>query len=223
MLDDALDSFAEIFSPPFRAVMWKSTGLTAVMLVALGALFDRLALSFLHVGPGWLAAALSVLLALGIIAGMILLAAPTASLVAGFFLDDVATLVERHIDPAGPPGTPIPIGPSILMGLRFAFLSILVSIAVLALTLAFGLGLPAFFLLNGYLLGREYFELAAMRHMPRQDAVIFRRMNAGPVFLAGLIISGLVAVPVLNFLTPLFATAFMTRLVKRLGQPKRGR
>jgi CysZ protein len=103
------------------------------------------------------------------------------------------------------------------MGLRFACLSILASLASLTLALAFGLGLPAFFLLNGYLLGREYFELAAMRHMPRNDALSLRRGNAGRVYLAGLIVSGLVAVPVLNFLTPLFATAFMTRLVKRLA------
>jgi len=217
MLDDALDSFAEILSPPFRAVMWKSAGLTAIILVVLGVALDRAALSFLHVGPAWVGAMLSVLLALGIIAGMILLAAPTASLVAGFFLDDVAALVEREIDPSGRSGRPIPIGPSLLMGVRFACLSILANLAALALTLAFGLGLPAFFLLNGYLLGREYFELAAMRHMPRRDAVLFRRKNAGPVYLAGLIVSCLVAVPVLNFLTPLFATAFMTRLVKRLA------
>jgi len=217
MLDDALDSFGQIFSPPFRAVMWKSAGLSALILVILGVGLDRVALSFLHVGPAWLSAVLSFLLALGIIAGMILLAAPTASLVAGLFLDDVAALVEREIDPAGPPGKPIPLGPSLLMGLRFACLSILANLFVLALTLAFGLGLPAFFLLNGYLLGREYFELAAMRRMSRQDAVIFRRRNAGLVFLTGLIVSGFVAVPVLNFLTPLFATAFMTRLARRLG------
>jgi len=217
MLDDALEAFAQIFSPPFRAVLWKSAGLTALILVVLGVVLDRAALSFLHVGPAWLAAILSVLLALGIAAGMILLAPPTASLVAGFFLDDVAALVEREIDPAGPPGRPMPLGPSLLMGLRFACLSILASLASLTLTLAFGLGLPAFFLLNGYLLGREYFELAAMRHMPRNDALSLRRGNAGRVYLAGLIVSGLVAVPVLNFLTPLFATAFMTRLVKRLA------
>ena len=217
MLDDALASFAEIFSPPFRAVMWKSAGLTGVVLVALGLVLDRLALSFFHVGPAWLAAVASVLLALGIIAGMILLAAPTVSLVAGFFLDDVAALVEREIDPMGPPGSPVRLGPSIAMGLRFAILSILANVVVLALTLLAGLGVPAFFLVNGYLLGREYFELAAMRHMPRQDAVNLRRRNAGPVYVAGLIVSAFVAVPLLNFLTPLFATAFMTRLVKRLA------
>jgi hypothetical protein len=39
----------------------------------------------------------------------------------------------------------------------------------------------------------------------------------GSVYLAVLIISGFVAVPILNLLTPLFAAAFETRVVKRLA------
>jgi CysZ protein len=96
-------------------------------------------------------------------------------------------------------------------------LSILVNILVLLLTLLTGVGLASFFLLNGYLLGREYFELAAMHHRAPSEAVALRRRHSGQVYLAGVIISGLGAVPVLNLLTPLLATAFMTRLYKRLG------
>jgi CysZ protein len=99
----------------------------------------------------------------------------------------------------------------------FAILSILVNILILLLTLFTGIGFASFFLLNGYLLGREYFELAAMRHCAPSEAVALRRRHSGQVYLAGVIISGIVAVPVLNLLTPLFATAFMTRLHKRLA------
>jgi CysZ protein len=42
----------------------------------------------------------------------------------------------------------------------------------------------------------------------------------GPAYFAGLIISGFVAVPVLNLLAPLFVAAFMTRVVKRLALPR---
>jgi len=51
MIADALDTFAQIFSPPFRNVMWKSLGLTAAILALAGIALDRLALSFVHVGP----------------------------------------------------------------------------------------------------------------------------------------------------------------------------
>ena len=218
MIGDALDAFAQIFSPPFRWVMAKSLALTAAILVLAGVALDRFALTFVHVGPHWLGALISFVLAFGVIAGMILLAAPVTSLVAGFYLDDIAEIVEREIDPKAPPGRPLPLWPSIVMGLRFGALSFVVSIVVLALTLFTGVGLLSFFALNGYLLGREYFELAAMRHMPRADARLLREDNGLAIFLAGVIVACFVAVPVLNLLTPLFATAYMTRVFKRLAR-----
>jgi CysZ protein len=216
MITDALDALAEIFSPPFRRVMWKSLALTTAILVLAGVGLDRLALSFVHVGPAWLGVVLSVVLALGLIVGMTFLAPPTASLVASFYLDDVAALVERTIDPHGPPGRPLPFAPSVAMGIRFAVLSVLVNVIVLALTVFTGIGLVSFFVLNGYLLGREYFELAAMRHVSASEARFLFRRQWPMVFIAGAIVSGFVAVPVLNLFTPLFATALMTRVYKRI-------
>jgi CysZ protein len=216
MIADALDALAEIFSPPFRRVMWKSLGLTAAILVLAGVGLDRLALSFVHVGPAWLSAVLTVVLALGVVVGMIFLAPPTASLVASFHLDEVAALVERTIDPHGPPGRPLPLAPSIVMGIRFAVLSIIVNVIVLVLTVFTGVGLVSFFVLNGYLLGREFFELAAMRHVSAADARYLFQRHMPMVFIAGAVVSGFVAVPVLNLFTPLFATAFMTRVYKRI-------
>jgi CysZ protein len=217
MIADAMDSFAQIFSPPFRRVMWKSLGLTTAILVLAGIGLDRLALSLVHVGPAWLSAVLSIVVALGLVVGMIFLAPPTASLVASFFLDDIAAIVERAIDPYGPPGRPLPIAPSVAMGLRFAVLSVLVNLVVLLLTIFTGIGLVAFFVLNGYLLGREYFELAAMRHGPAVEARRLFRQHSGQVWLAGAIVSAFVAVPFLNLLTPMFATALMTRVYKRVA------
>jgi len=218
MFGDALDAFAQIFSPPFRWVMIKSLALTIAILGVAGVALDRFALAFIHVGPHGLSALISLVLALGVIVGMVLLAAPVTSLVAGFFLDDIAAIVEQEIDPRAPPGRPLPLWPSIVMGLRFGVLSLIVSIVVLALTLFTGIGLLSFFAFNGYLLGREYFEVAAMRHMPLADARLLRDENAGQVFLAGVIVAAFVAVPVLNLLTPLFATAFMTRIFKTLSR-----
>ena len=42
-------------------------------------------------------------------AGLVLLAAPTTSLVASFFLDEIAAMVEREVDPTGPPGRAAPL------------------------------------------------------------------------------------------------------------------
>ena len=51
MLADLFASFDQIFSPPFRRVMWKSLGLTTAILLLAGFGLDRLRLSFVHVGP----------------------------------------------------------------------------------------------------------------------------------------------------------------------------
>jgi CysZ protein len=222
MISDAADAFAEIFSPPFRRVMWKSIGLTAAILILAGVGLDRLALSFLHVGPAWLSVILSVVVAIGLAAGLIFLAPPTAALVASFYLDEVAAIVERAIDPSAPPGRPVPFGPSLAMGIRFAILSLLVNTIVLALTIFTGVGLFSFFILNGYLLGREYFELAAMRRLSGAEARLLFHRNLPMVFLAGAIVSGFVAVPILNIFTPLFATAFMTRVCRRIRLSETG-
>ena len=223
MIEDAVAAFAQIFTPPFRATLLKSLGLTIALLLALWFGLDRLAASLVHVETSWLATTLAWLIGLGLVVGLAFLVAPVVSLVAGFFLDDMAAIVEREIDPTGAQGKAAPIGIAILFGLRFAALSILVNLIALALLFAPGVNLIAFLGANGYLLGREYFELAAMRFRSPAEARAMRSHYQLRIFLAGLIIAGFVAIPMLNLCTPLFATAFMTRLHKRLSATPDGR
>jgi len=84
--------------------------------------------------------------------------------------------------------------------------------------LAPGLGLVAWLGANAYLLGREYFELAAMRFHSAVQARELRRRHAGFVFVYGAMIAVFVAIPLLNLLTPLFATTLMVRLHKRIAR-----
>jgi len=92
-----------------------------------------------------------------------------------------------------------------------------VSLALFLLLIP-GVNLVAFYLGNGYLLGREYFELAAMRHLPPAEAKKLRQANRLTILLSGLIIAGLASVPILNLVTPLFATAFMVHVYKDLAR-----
>ncbi|MGD0185598.1 MAG: sulfate transporter family protein [Roseiarcus sp.] len=217
MFQDAFDSFADVFSRPFRRVMAKSLALTAAALLLAWLGLHRLALSLVHVGPPWLATTISLLFGVGLLVALMVLAAPVASLAAGFFLDEIAAHVEREIDPEGPPGRPAAAREAAMFALRFAGLSLLVNLVAFALLFVPGLGVVAWIGANGYLIGREYFELAAMRFRPAQEARAMRRSYAIPVFAHGLLIAGFVAVPVLNLFTPLFATALMVRLHARLA------
>jgi len=76
------------------------------------------------------------------------------------------------------------------------------------------LNLFVFYALNGYLLGREYFELIAHRRMEPLQALHLRRAFQGQMFLAGVIITFLMTIPVVNLLAPVIATATMVHLVQ---------
>src|SRR5690606_23411974 len=80
-----------------------------------------------------------------------------------------------------------------------------------------GFGAVIFFFATAYLLSREYFHLAAMRFHPRAEARAMRKRHAGAVFRAGLLIAAFVSIPVLNLAAPLFATALMVHIHKRLS------
>ena len=86
-----------------------------------------------------------------------------------------------------------------------------------------GVNIAAFFVVNGYLLGREFFEFAAMRHRSPDEAKALRRRYSGTVFLAGLLIAAFISVPILNLLAPLFAAAMMVHLYKMIAATDRKR
>ncbi len=167
----------------------------------------------------WLAALISILAGLGLTVGSVFLVAPVSSIVAGFFIDDLAEQVERDLEPAAPPGRPLPIFDAVVLSVRFGALSLGVTLLALLLLLVPGVNAVAFIGANAYLLGRQYYEFVALRHMSAEEAAALRQRHAGRIFLAGLVIAGLVSVPVLNLVTPLFGAAFMVRVFKRLPRP----
>lgn len=214
MLDAAIRAARQILSPAFRAVLWRSLGLTLAVLAVLWIGVYALFSAFVVLPFPWLETAIAVFAGLGIVIATIFLIGPVTSLVAGLFLDEIAGHVERQDYPADLPGAELPLMRSLVLSARFFGLVLLVNLLALVLLLVPGINLIAFLAANGYLLGREYFELVAFRHMDPEAARALRRDNAGRVFLAGLVIAALLAVPILNLLTPLFATAFMVHLFK---------
>jgi CysZ protein len=76
-----------------------------------------------------------------------------------------------------------------------------------------------FYALNGYLLGREYFEMVAPRRLeqgPRRE--LWRRRRLG-FFLAGVAFAFFSTLPLVNLLAPVVAAAAMTHLVESYRRP----
>lgn len=231
ILDAARSALANLFTPAFRAVFLKTLGLTllglAVAWVLLKRLFDTLVLPRIDAwlqglsgGFGWFDTVLGLVAGLGLAVAAALLIGPVTALVAGLFLDDVADTVERTDYPSDPPGRPLPLGRSIVLSLKFFGVVVLGNLLALLLLLVPFVNLAAFFIVNGYLLGREFFEFAALRFRPEAEARALRKDNAGLVFFAGLVIAGFMAIPLLNLLTPLFAAAMMVHLHKSVTQSR---
>jgi CysZ protein len=225
-------ALGNLFTPEFRAVFFKTLGLTLLLLAAvwlgLQHLFDVYAVAWIDaLLPGfpawasWLGVIAAVLAAIGLALGLALLIAPVAALIAGLFLDDAAEIIEKNQYPLDPPGRAVPTAQAVLLSLKFLAVVILGNIVALFMLLIPGVNIAAFFLVNGYLLGREYFEFAAMRFHEEAEAKALRRRHFGTVFLAGMVIAAFLAVPVLNLLTPLFAAALMVHLHKLVSAKQR--
>ena len=221
MFDAALAALREIISPPFRIVLYKSIGMTLVLLALAWVGLDKLALSFVLVNHPWLQTAVTYATGAGLFILLAFFIGPVSVIVAGLFLDDLADVVEADLYPPDSRGRAIPASQAILMGLRFAGLSAVVNFLALLLLFVPGLNALAFILANAYLFGREYFMFAATRFLSLNDALALRNRYAGQIFLAGLFIAGLVATPGLNVLTPLFGVAFMSRVYKMLAPASR--
>jgi len=217
MLTAASQAFQQLFTPPFRVVLFKCLGFTIGLLVVLIIAAEWVFGHFVSL-PGWIETTIEWLGGLALVFGSIFVIPAVTSLMAGLYLDEIAGQVERVYYPADPPGHELPVLQSIGIALKFFLVVVLVNVLVLFLLLVPGINLIAFYLGNGYLLGREYFELAAMRHLPPAEAKQLRRAHKGTIFLCGVVIAGLASVPILNLLTPLFATAFMVHIYKGIAR-----
>jgi CysZ protein len=215
MFQAAQAAFPQILTPPFRSVLLKSLGLTFILLALMWAGLDKAIVGYIAVPYPWLASILSFLTGLGLMIGLAFFIAPISSLVAGFYLDDLAGEVETKI---GSQGRALPAGQAMWLASKFALVSLLVNAFALAVFLLPGVNLLVFFLANGYLLGREYFELASLRFRSLAETHELRRRHRFYIFICGLLIAGFVAIPIVNLLTPLFGTAFMVRIHARLAR-----
>jgi len=235
MLDAAVRALAEMFSKPMRAILWKSIGLALILIVAGAVLLQRMLNWLAGTGAAWAEQALnggyhslletlswivSIAAGFGVVFGAVFLMPAVTSLVAGVFVDDVGEHVERKDYPAERVGTAVPLIRALIESIKIAALTIVVYLAVLPFVFFAGMGLIAFFLATAWLLGRQYFEFAAMRFRSVEDAKAMRQRHAITIFIAGLFIAAFVSIPIINLATPVFGMAFMVHIHKRLSGPR---
>jgi CysZ protein len=233
MLKALSRAFSQTFDPTFRRVFNRSLLYSFVTFVAVW-LASWFAIDWAGdglvawvrdwAGAGFWVDALQWLVdiaAIGAIAvaSFFLFPAVMASIMA-LLLDDIARAVERRYYPDLPPARPQPLGEAVFGNVIFITVTLILNLLVLPLYLVLiwipPLNLVLFYLLNGYLLGREYFEMVAVRRLDLPAAKRLRRDSRGRVIVAGAVITFLLTIPLVNLFTPIIATAFMLHVFEDL-------
>ncbi|WP_170409698.1 EI24 domain-containing protein [Ruegeria atlantica] len=221
-------ALGQIGDPKFRAVLLRGVGITIILLIIACAaaiwLINRLSgneisLPFVGAVP-WLN---DVLNYSGIFVVLILpvfLMVPVASAITSMFLEEVAQAVEDKHYPTLPKVPGIPLNESARDGLSFMGVLIVANLLALILYVIFTPLAPFIFWgMNGFLLGREYFTLAAMRRVGREGARKLRAKHATTIWLAGTLMAIPLSVPLVNLVIPILGVATFTHIYHKLSGP----
>ncbi len=157
----------------------------------------------------------SFLLMLGL---SVFLMVPVASAFSGLFLEDIADAVEDRHYPGLPSVTPLRLSETIVDSANFLGLLIAVNLLALVLYAFAGPAIPfVFWAINGWLLGREYFTLVAMRRLGRQGAKELRARHKGTIWMAGVLMAAPLSLPLVNLIIPVLGVATFTHIFHRLN------
>jgi uncharacterized protein involved in cysteine biosynthesis len=214
-------ALGQIGDQRFRRVIWLGLILAVALLFAAYAAFLLVLQTFTPdmvdvpvIGPvtglhqlfGWA----SLFLMLGL---SVFLMVPVAGVFSGLFLEDVAAAVEDRHYPTLAPALPMPKATALIESLNLLGLIVALNVAGLVLLPFVGpLYIPLFWVLNGWLLGREYFTLAALRRLPRDEAKAMRKRYRGRIWLAGTMMAVPLSLPLVNLVVPVLGAATFTHL-----------
>lgn len=228
MIRAARLSLAQLFDSRFLRVLGISAALTLLLfgvlavaggwgLTAAFALLspERLP-AWLARGWGWIDALVATLGGLGLFAGLLFLFPATATLVMGVLLDDVVDAVEDRHYPAAraprPTGRLEGLGLGLASGGRMLLINLML-LPVYGLLLFTGIGpFILYLLVNGYLLGRDFAAMVAIRHLGRAGEKADRAKTRNDQFAVGMLTSLLYLVPFANLLAPLLGAAMATHV-----------
>ncbi|CAA7622012.1 EI24 domain-containing protein [Magnetospirillum sp. UT-4] len=219
MIAALFKAFAQLPDPRLRRVL--ALGILvaiAAYVVLVAAVWTTLANVSLF-QSGWLDLGSDLAIGLAALVLPVLFFPALSTTVMGTMLERVADAVEdRHYPGLNWP-RPQGLGEVLATTLRFLALTIAVNLAALPVYLVLlltGLTVLLAAVINGYLLGREYFDLVALRRLPPAEARRVFRHHLGRLWLAGIVIAILFGVPLLNLATPVLATAFMVHVFQSL-------
>lgn len=138
---------------------------------------------------------------------------PFAAAIIGIFLEGIVDAVETRHFPHLPAVRHRSLLQMVGYSLRFLMLMLGVSLAALIVSFFSGIFAPLIFIVaNGYLIGREYFEMVALRRQPPEKIDGLTRQSLRMLWLLGCALAVALSVPFLNLVVPIVGVAAITHL-----------
>ena len=220
----------QLSDPPIKRVIIAVAAWTASIYLVLGFLLWTAVAGFdptgglAWIGIEWLRSAL-----LWVIGGVValvgafvffalfwLLFVVIVQTVSSFYLERVIEAVEARHYPNLPPAQSQSVADMLVSTLQFFGFMIVLNILALPFYFIPLLGVGLFYLINGYLIGREYFELVVFRRIDRRTAGIIRKSQRGKVLGTGIATTVLFSIPLLNLVAPVLTTAAMVHMFQAM-------
>ncbi|WP_299935796.1 EI24 domain-containing protein [uncultured Pelagimonas sp.] len=222
-----LSAIAQMSDKRFRSVLLRGVGLAIAILFAISSLFiwgvgffvgDAVSLPWIG-EVQWLDNVLSWAMVPLMIILSVFLMVPVASAITSIFLDDVAQAVEDRHYPGLPPASEVSMSDGLRDTASFLGVMIAANLVALILYMVFAPLAPfIFWALNGFLLGREYFTLAAIRRVGRVEATKLRKRHMVTIWAAGVLMAMPLSIPLVNLFIPVLGAATFTHIFHRLNK-----
>jgi len=164
---------------------------------------------------GWIDAAIDILGGVAVLVLTWMMFPGLVSAATGLLAGPIAAAVESRHYPKLPVPGPQPLADTLVMPLRLAAITIVLNVFLLVFVFVPPVFPFVFYGVNGYLLGREYFEQVASRRMDRSAVLALRKAHRGALLVSGVATAILLTVPVVNLVAPIFAAAAMVHLFER--------
>ncbi len=221
MIGAYLKAFSQLPERGVRGTVVLSILGSVVISLVLASVVAWLLLNTSFATIAWVEPVLDLLGGLVTLVLIIVLFPAVVGMVAGLLLERVCAAVEAEHYPQLPPPRPQSIFEVIVITLRFMAVLIVLNLLALPLYLVPVINVVLFYGLNGYLLGREFFEMVALRRLTPGEMRAARQRYRVRVLIAGVGFAFLSTIPLLNLVLPIIAAAAMLHIFEAL--PKRGR
>jgi uncharacterized protein involved in cysteine biosynthesis len=212
-------AIGQVLDPSMRRVLKISIVASIVAFIVLWFVAGAL-LTMTHVlGFGWLDFLIDLAGGVATLVITWLLFPAVVTLISELLAEDICRAVEAKYYPGQPPAREQSMSEVVTESIRFMVVIVIVNLVAMPLYLLLllvpPLNLFVFYAVNGYLLGREYFELVANRRMDAPAVRALAREKRGKLFFAGAGVAFVMTIPVVNLVAPILAISVMVHLFER--------